>query len=386
MNLKRRSLPVLSLIISLILALGVTACHDSKDRDAENPLDIQGNKYDFLQLVDGKYKAIDCLVLRESEELDATVAYGYIDDDDEAVLYSGKYTIRPVYGDELTGRFSVKPSGKSTESCEVTADLDKDEESVYLFCELDDCPGIVCASLPIMISYGDMDMMGAKRDFLRKVNGKYQYCDALWIHNGEDLDADIAFGSIDDDGEVTLYASKFEVRNAWGDDPIDYVTVDPSGTSTENCKVTAQASGGEGMPYILCTPDDCPGILCASLPIGGFTGRGGVMHFLQKDDNGNYKPINYISAHEGITTLTIAYGDVDDNGKATLYDTKYWAKDNVEELNGFLTVIPTGTSTQEAIVVVNTEKDHNCNFLYCEPDNYPGVICASLPVIVTHGE
>ena len=58
----------------------------------------------------------------------------------ESTIAHGVSTISTIHGDELTGRFSVKPSGKSTESCKVTADLDKDDESVYLFCELDDCP------------------------------------------------------------------------------------------------------------------------------------------------------------------------------------------------------------------------------------------------------
>jgi hypothetical protein len=232
---------------------------------------------------------------------------------------------------------------------------------------------------------GDLGQGGNRCQFLRLVDDQYVPINFLNLDH-ENLQTDIAYGYVDNNGNATLYTSKFEVRNAWGDDPIDYVTTDPSGTDTETCTVTAEAAGGDGMPYILCTPDNCPSVLCASLPIYGFSGSGSAMHFLQKGDNGKYKSVNYISAGEGITTVTIAYGDIDSNGNATLYDTKYWARDNVQGPNGFLTVAPAGMNTKDCVVVVNTGKEQNCNFLYCEPDNYPGVICATLPIIVTYGQ
>ena len=226
--------------------------------------------------------------------------------------------------------------------------------------------------------------------FMRKdYNGsEYTPVSAIFIDNYEDIDMDICFGYIDDNGEPVVVSAAFEVRNMLSDDPIDSVRVDPCNTSTERCKVYVCTGDFKHHASIVCYPDgiEDAGSVAALpiIPVGEVASRvyNSNARFFMKNDEGGYSAIDYISPNERITTMTIAYGTIED-GSVQLYDSKFWAR-NFEELNGSLTVIPTGTAVKECIVVINTEKQLNGAYVYCEQDNVSGVIQTALPVIVNY--
>ena len=229
--------------------------------------------------------------------------------------------------------------------------------------------------------------VGAYRNrsgFLRKEHGRYTPVSVLLYEGRDFLDLDLAFGYIDDDGEPVITRGSFWMGNMLdGDDPVDFVYLDPQNTSTESCRVNGDYRDIKYLVSIFFRPDDdATDEFVASLPIIPSAGDS-QFRFFVKNDNGGYDPIDYIRANEGITSLQIAFGKIE-NGNVELYDTKYWAKCTYTELNGFLTVVPTGTRTKECYVIVNTENESNGHYLYCEPDNVPGVARTSLAVIVDH--
>ena len=225
---------------------------------------------------------------------------------------------------------------------------------------------------------------GTRRGFMCKRDGEYVPVSMLFSNGFEDINTEICYGYLDETGEPVIIRGSFHIRNMLaGDDPVDCITVDPCDTPTESCRISSYSQLDYLVGVFFRPEVNENGEFLAALPIIP-VGRSDVKSgFLMKNDDGSYSPIDYISVNERITTLVIAYGKIE-NGNVQLYDSKYWAKDDEEELNGFLTVIPTGTSVTECIVVVNTEKDANGNYLYCEPDNAPGVVQTSLAVIVNY--
>ena len=220
--------------------------------------------------------------------------------------------------------------------------------------------------------------------FLRKEHDRYTPVSVLLCDGRDWLDMDLAFGYIDDDGEPVITRGSFWKGDMLeGYDPVDCFMLDPENTSTESCRVNGDYRDVKYLVGIFFRPDDdATDEFVASLPIIPSAGDS-PFRFFVKDDNGFFSPIDYVTVSEGMTTLKIAYGKIE-NGNVELYDAKYWAKCTFTELNGFLTVVPTGTSTKECYVIVNTEKESNGHYLYCEPDNVPGVIRTSLAVIVDH--
>lgn len=107
--------------------------------------------YTFMRKVDGKYVAIKSLLLDKNESLVADIAYGSVDADGNTEIFAGKYLAKTYTGEASDGFLTVSPSDVSTETCLVTADLSKEKNGDYVYFEPDDCPGVICASLPVAI-------------------------------------------------------------------------------------------------------------------------------------------------------------------------------------------------------------------------------------------
>ncbi|MBQ7503290.1 hypothetical protein IJT93_11410 [bacterium] len=327
-------------------------------------------------------------------------SFDYLSAEDEAIEGELFVTAEPsviAVGEKAELKaFYTNPDGFTEDVTENNAlKLETDSENIELnghqVTGLADGAAIVAATLTLTPSVqmaSSVNVTVGERapsySFLRKVDGKYTVINSLLLDRNESLEAEIAYGYIDDNGNAEIFAGKYAARTYTGDASNGFLTVSPADVSTESCLVTADLSKEQNGDYVYFEPDDCPGVICASLPVAIVNGggsRGAVEHsFLEKLEDGSYKPIDALFFSQQVKTKTVAYGDIDENGEVKLYNAKFEARDCFEDPNGYITVTPSGSETKECTVVIDTDKPANCNYLYCEPD-YPRIICASLPVI-----
>lgn len=280
--------------------------------------------------------------------------------------------------ENTTMKFTTESENIKLDGSEVTA--------------LADGVGVVAASLTLTSEVrmeSSVNIYVGERTsytFLRKVEGNYIVINSLLLDKNESLEADIAYGSVDAEGNTKIFAGKYAVKTYTDEESNGFLTVEPSGVSTETAHVTANTAERQDGAFIYFEPDDCPGVICASLPVavissGGGSRGSGTDRFLEKLEDGSYKEISALSFTYNKRSLTVAFGDIDASGNVKLYDSKFWARDCFEEPNGFITVTPSGTNTKECTVVIDYDKPHNCNYLYCEPENCPGVLGSSIGII-----
>ncbi|MBQ7528749.1 hypothetical protein IJT10_02445 [bacterium] len=392
-KMQRSSFSFLFACLLALLAMTLTACGSDHNNTTSNSGSRGGRVVSrgFMRLVDGNYESIKSLILNEHEPLGATIAYGSIDENGKATIYPGKFEVRCNFGGEPTGYLTVDPANVNTNTCNVAVDLEKEEDSSYVYFVPNNAPGILSASLPVVVVYGDeSDERGGKYQFLRQVDGQYEVIHSLIMDVTESPEATIAYGYLDDNNEAVLYPGKFTVRNVYGEEIVNSVVVTPNNETTESCKVTLNLNEEDlnsiDLSYIYVVPEDCPGVLSDSLPVViTDSGRGGKYQFLRLED-GQYKVIHSLVLNIDGTPVDIAYGYLDENGEAVLYSGKFSARCNFEEPNGFITVDPAGVNVESCKVAVDREKEKLSHYIFFETDNCPGVCCASLPIRVDYKE
>ncbi len=153
MNLKKHS-ALFALFMALIFTAGLSACGDSDSDDSISSNSSLSGKYSFLRFADGQYAPIESLLIDANDSLEATIAYGTVDADGQAELYAGKFIVK-ANDDAVNGYISIDPLNKDTETCQITVNTDREQNSCYIFYEPDNCPGVRSASLPIVVTYGE---------------------------------------------------------------------------------------------------------------------------------------------------------------------------------------------------------------------------------------
>lgn len=412
----RKSRCVFSILFACLLALFTvtffTACGND-NKVTKNPSWDGGSdggsvtSRSFLLQVGGRWVAINSLALYVNTEPSSNIAYGTLDDNGQATLYPGKFTVKCSLGGEPNGCVTVDPSGVSVEQCKVTGDKDKEKDDSYIFYEPDNVPGLLCASLPVRFDYSDGDGAdgdrGGKYQFLRQVDSQYEVIHSLIMNVDESTEATIAYGYLDENNEAVLYTGKFVVRDVSGEEIANSpVTVTPDNENTETCKVAVDGAdpGSIDLTYVYFVPEECPGVLSDSLPIvivggtdsmdgdaidgdGADGDRGNKYNLLRKVD-GQYEVVNSLSLNIDGQPADIAYGYIDENGHAVLYSSKFSVRCCFDEPNGFITVDPSGVSVETCQASVHKDKDKISAYMFVEPDNCPGVLCASIPISIDY--
>ena len=226
--------------------------------------------------------------------------------------------------------------------------------------------------------------------FMRKDNsGVFQPVSAVIFDKGEDFELTICYGYINDKGEAVPVPAVFSARNMLDEfGTIDNVTFEPYDDGTESCKVTVSVSGYGYPASIVChlkeQEGDEPVKAIPIIPVGEAAQY--VNHsdfrFFVKNSDGSYSAIDYISADNRLTVLTIAYGRIED-GNVKLYETRFRSRDFIEPTE-FLTVSPDWRNTDDCVVAVNARLESCGAYVYCEPENVPGVMNACLPVVLNY--